>query len=160
MIPQAIASVGVYADLWSHLKSMSHALERVQGARTIKDIAELDKARLVALGDFVKKELEPKDFADMLSSGAFFSRKSMGLSYSMDTDLRTILQDLPSFRQWLKSQKISVKDKSAKLNEALEEYLKNVNESLFPENPPKEEFEILHDLLSKLLLQTESALIT
>jgi len=160
MIPQAIASVGVYADLWSHLKSMAHAIERAQGAKTINDIAVLDKARLVALGDFVKRELEPKDFADMLSSGAFFSCKAEDLSYSLDTDLRIMLQELPSFKQWLKSQKSSVKDKSARLIEALEHYVKNVNQSLFPDKPPKEEFEILHDLLSKLLLQTESALIT
>jgi hypothetical protein len=160
MIPQAIASTGAYADLWSYLKSMTHALERAQKARNLTDIAELDKARLLALAEFLKKELENKDATDMFSPEAFLACKSDDYSYTLDTDLRTLLQELPSFKAWLKSQKSSFKDKSLKLAVALEDYVATLNESLFPENPPKEEFIILHDLLAELLLQTESALVT
>ena len=44
MILQAIASTGAYADLWSHLKSMTHALERARKAQSLKDIADLESA--------------------------------------------------------------------------------------------------------------------
>jgi hypothetical protein len=160
MIPQAIASTGAYADLWSHLKSMSHALERIQTAQSLKDIADLDKARLLALAEFLKKELETKDVAAEFSPAAFLSCRSADFSYTLDADLRTTLQELPSFKQWLKSQRLSFKEKSNRLETALEEYVKKVNGSLFPENPSREEFAILHDLLAELLLQTESALVT
>jgi len=160
MIPQAIASTGAYADLWSHLKSMTHALDRAQNAQSLKDIADLDKARLLALAEFLKKELEEKEVADVLSSGAFLSCKSADFSYTLDADLGSILQELPSFKEWLKSQRLAFKEKSTRLEAALEDYVSKVNGTLFPQNPPKAEFTILHNLLSKLLLQTESALMT
>ena len=49
MIPQAIANVGPYADLWSHLKSMQHALLRANAAQNARDLSMLDKERLTAL---------------------------------------------------------------------------------------------------------------
>jgi hypothetical protein len=159
MIPQAIASTGAYADLWSHLKSMTHALERAQKARSLNDITDLDKARLLALAEFLKRELETKDISDVLSSGAFLSCKSADFSYTLDAELRDTLQELPSFKRWMKAQKASFKEKSEKLEAALKGYVTKVNDSLFPENPPQEEFAILHDLLSNLLLRTESALV-
>lgn len=157
-------SAGDYAELWSHLKSMEHALERVQTAASLKEIADLDRARLLALAAFLKKELETRNTDTDLSSAAFLAYKAVGYGYSLDVDLRTMLQDLPRFREWLRSQKPSFAEKSARLINALEGYVakvsEQVSERLFPDNdPPKTEFRILHDLLSRLLQQTESALV-
>ncbi len=62
MIPQAIKGTGPYADLWNQLKSMMHALSRVEKARSVSDIAPLDKSRLQALVSFITQELKPRLF--------------------------------------------------------------------------------------------------
>ena len=54
MIPQAISNVGPYADLWSYLKSMQHALNRAVAGQ---NLMELDKERLSALARFLRGEL-------------------------------------------------------------------------------------------------------
>ena len=159
MIPQAMTSSGDYAELWSDLKSMAHALERIQTAASLKDIADLDKARLLALAAFLKKELESRNVDAVLSPEAFLANKAVAYGYSLDVDLQAMLHDLPCFREWLRSQKLSSADKSRRLVKALEDYVGRVSDRLFPESPPKIEFGILQDLLSRLLQQTESALV-
>jgi len=160
MIPQAIANTGEYADLWSQLKSMSHALERAQAAKNLKDVAELDKARLRALCAFLRNELETTDVKSPITFQAFLISKPGEPRYTLDVDIREILNDLPSFKQWLKTQRLSFKDKAGRLITNLEEYTEKVAASLFPANPPKDEFAILHELLTKLLTQTEAALVS
>ena len=160
MIPQGIASTGAYADLWSHLKSMAHALDRVRKATTPKDITNLDKARLVAFTEFLKRELESEPVVEGANAGAFLSYTPES-TYALEADLRDLLQELPSFKDWLKAQKLGLKEKSGKLIASLESYtsLISANDSLLPQDPPQAEFTVLRDLLAKLLLQTESALV-
>ena len=40
MIPNAIASTGPYAGLWSHLKSIDHALRRVLADTKLTELAQ------------------------------------------------------------------------------------------------------------------------
>ena len=157
MIPQAIASAGVYADLWTNLKSMDHALLRVQRAGSLRDIAPLDKARLLDLANFMKRQLEPQEALDLGSSNAFLAFNSSDHGYTLDADMRALLQDLPSFKEWLRS--LSFKEKAARLAIAPEDYVKRLGSTLVPESPPKTEFAILRELLSKLLLDAETALV-
>ncbi|HEV7402660.1 MAG TPA: hypothetical protein VGO11_07045 [Chthoniobacteraceae bacterium] len=160
MIPQAIASSGVYADLWSHLKSMDHALLRVSRASNMKQIAELDKSRLKSLGEFLRHELDGKEAAEDVSFQAFLSHRPADFGYSLDVDLRLVLAELPSFKQWLRTQRLGFRDKAAKLIAAVDGYSAKIDESLFPSSVPQDEFAILHELLCKVLSQTESALVS
>src|SRR5262245_45777853 len=57
MIPQAITSSGPYADLWSHLKSMIHALKRASAAENTRDLSPLDRERLTDVSKLLKSEL-------------------------------------------------------------------------------------------------------
>jgi len=158
MIPHAIASTSVYADLWSQLKSMDHALLRAQSATSAKDIADLDKARLGALAAFLKNELEATESVQDLSLQAFLALRPTEPRYSLDADLREMLNELPSFKQWLKTQRLSFREKTAKLASALVDYVEKVSTTLIA-TPPGEEFTILHELLTKLLSHIESALV-
>jgi hypothetical protein len=155
MIPQAITNTGPYAGLWSDLKSMRHALERATKAKTMSDIAELDRTRLEALAKFLRTELDPKPVGEY----EFLSLTSNEPRYSLDVDLRQLLKALPEFEQWHRAGKLAFKEKTEKLIDALEDYIKKLTGNLFPKNPPGEEFKILHAVLSELLLRTETALL-
>lgn len=155
MIPQAIASTGPYAGLWSDLKSMRHALDRAMKASTRSDLAELDLSRLRSLVEFLRAELDPKAAGET----EFLSLASTEPKYSLDIDLRQLLKGLDIFEQWHRAGKLAFKEKTIRLITSLEEYLDKVSCNLFPSNPPQEEFKILYTVLSELLLRTETALI-
>jgi len=156
MIPQAIKSTGPYADLWSHLKSMAHALTRVESARDISEVAPLDKARLHALDIFIGHELGSGVAPGLASAESFLSFETSDLSYSLEVDVRALLTNLPSFREWMKG--ASLEDKTAKVVKAVDTFSEQVNTGVLPADPPKTELNIVRDLLSTLVLHTESAL--
>lgn len=156
MIPQAIANTGPYAGLWSDLKSMRHALQRAMAAPAKGELTELDRARLSALADFLKNELDPKPVEEC----EFLSLASAGPQYSLDVDLRQLVKGLKAFEEWHRAAKMSCRDKALKLIGALEGYLGKVSGNLFPNNPPAEEFKILDAILSELLSRTETALLS
>lgn len=138
---------------------MEHALLRARNAQSIKEISDLDKARLSDLSTFLSQELDPKDGSDVMSFAAFLACRSTEFKYSLDGDLRSLLQELPEFKSWLRTQKLSFKEKAERLISALNEYLGKFTSTFFP-TAPAEEFEILNQLLCKLLSQTESALVS
>src|SRR5579859_5900009 len=160
MIPQAIASAGPYADLWSHLKSMQHALGRALGAQTAKYLSDLDKERLNALARFLKSELSQKTEPDALTFSGFRDQPSNEPTYSLDIDLQQMLKNLPAFEEWHAAQKLGFEKKWQKLVSALETYLQSLGSSLLPIHPPQEEFGILQKIVSELLVHAESALQT
>jgi hypothetical protein len=156
MIPQAIANTGPYASLWSDLKSMRHALERATAYPNKGELTELDKARLHALSDFLKSELDPKP----VEESEFLSLASAGPQYSLDVDLRQLVKNLSVFEEWHRSARMGYREKILKLIAALQDYLSKMSDNLFPKNPPVEEFKVLHAILSELLLRTETVLLT
>jgi hypothetical protein len=160
MIPQAIANVGPYADLWSHLKSMQHALERALKAQTARDLSTLDKERLDALARFFRSELSLKPPTDAFSFAGFGGQSSSEPTYSLDFDLQQMIKSLPAFDEWHAAQKLGFEKKWQKLVSALESYANNLNGSLLPNQPPCDEFQILQKIISELLLHAESALQT
>jgi hypothetical protein len=158
MIPQAIANVGPYADLWSHLKSMQYALGRALKAHTARDLSKLDKERLDALARFLQSELSLKPASDAFSFAGFGGQSSSEPTYSLDFDLQQMIKGLPEFDEWLVAQKLGFEKKWQKLVSSLEAYTSSLNGSLLPNQPPREEFQILQRIISELLLHTESAL--
>lgn len=158
MIPQAIANMGPYADLWSHLKSMQHALQRALAVESTRDITDLDKERLLALSQFLKSELIQKPTPEVFSFAGFGRATAEGPSYSLDLDLHQIIKALPDFEQWHAAQKLGFEKKWQKLITTLESYIQNVGGNWLPNQPPKEEFQILQKIISELLLHAESTL--
>jgi hypothetical protein len=158
MIPHGIKSTGPYAELWSQLKSMSHSLNRAAAAKDISEVAELDKGRLVALAAFLKQELEPFDAAGALSNAGFLTFEASDLSYSFEEDVRTLLEDLASFTDWLKQEGIDANEKTAKLIASVREFSRSLSSGNLPTPRPSLELQIVKELLAKLVLRTESAL--
>ena len=158
MIPQAIANVGPYADLWSHLKSMQHALLRANAAQNARDLSMLDKERLTALAHFLKSELSLKTIPEVFSFAGFGGQPSGEPTYSLDIDLQQMIKNLKAFDEWHAAQKMGFEKKWQKLVSSLETYAQNLGGSLLPNQPPQEEFQILQKVVSELLLHAESAL--
>lgn len=160
MIPQAIANVGPYADLWSHLKSMQHALDRALKAQTVKDLSSLDRERLNALSRFLRSELSQKTAPEKFSFAGFGAQPSSEPTYSLDVDLQQLVKSLPEFEEWHAAQKMGFEKKWQKLVAALESYAESLGDSLLPNQQPREEFQIVQKIVSELLLHAESALQT
>lgn len=158
MIPQAITSSGPYADLWSHLKSMIHALNRALEASNTRDLTALDRERLEDVSMLLKSELiqsgDSRDPKLALTSAAspFDPVDTLGV------DLRQFLRQVPEFEQWNASQKLGTEKKLQKIQSAIDSYISSLMGTWLPNDPPQEEFRILRTLLSAILVQTESAL--
>ena len=159
MIPQPMAREGPYADLWSYLKSLQHALKRALHAQTSRDLTALDKERLTALARWLRRELTIKTSADLLTLNVFAAKPSREPVYALDIDLPQMIKSLPSFEAWLAAQKLGFDKKWQKLVTALETYTQNLGDSLLPHHPPQEEFHVLQDLLSELVLHAEGILL-
>ena len=157
MIPQAITSKDPTGDLWSHIKSMLHAINRVEAGK----LSRLDRSRLSDLEAFVRQELTSSNTANELNAAALMKARPDHYTYALDIDLQKQLHDLPSYESWLKSKTHSQKE--ARLQKSLNEWL----DSLPPLGsfeavsvpPIPNEFNILRDLLANLLDHTEAALL-
>jgi hypothetical protein len=158
MIPQAITSSGPYADLWSHLKSMIHALNRALEAKNTRDLSDLDRERLVDVSTLLKSELlqtgESRDpnLALISAASPFDPVDTLGV------DLRQFIRHVPEFEQWNSSQKLGTDKKVQKLQSAVDHYIASLMGTWLPNDPPQEEFRILKSLLAAILVQTEAAL--
>jgi hypothetical protein len=158
MIPQAIASCGPYADLWSHLKSMIHALERARTAKNTQELTALDKERLRDVVNLLKTELFHRSSEGNLDEFSSLTTASpFDPAYTLGIDLRQFLKEIPEFERWNSPQKLGADKKLQKLQSALENYLENLSANLL-NTPPKEEFLLLQTILASILVHTESAL--
>jgi hypothetical protein len=137
---------------------MQHALGRALKAQTARDLSNLDKERLNALARFFHSELSLKPAADVFSFAGFGGQSSSEPTYSLDFDLLQMIKNLPEFDGWHAAQKLGFEKKWQKLVSALELYSTSLNGSLLPNQPPREEFQILQRIISELLLHTESGL--
>src|SRR6266404_5530015 len=153
MIPQAIAKSGPYAALWSDLKSMRYALERAMNPEKSGGLADLDRCRLQALANFLRSEFDPPPAEDGFRSLALAEPR-----YSLDVDLQQMVKEIKEFKDWRHTSRMGAKEKVMRLVAALEDYQKSGPSNLFPK--PPEELEILHAILSELLLRTEVELVS
>ena len=156
MIPQAIASCGPYADLWSHLKSMLHALERAKTVKSTNELTTLDKERLRDVAGLLKGDLEQRA-GESLEFSSLATASPFDPAYTLGIDLRQFLKEIPEFERWNAAQKLGTDKKLQKLHSALEAYLKNVSSNLII-TPPTEEFSLLQTILESIMIHAESAL--
>ncbi len=158
MIPNAMTSTGPYAGLWSHLKSIDHAIERITFVDSPQELSELDKDRLIALQKFLKGGIE----IDVNSRNPFESllnnKTSSEPEYSSAIDLRTRISDIPEFNNWQKKAKKGYEDKIKRLTDFIESYLVKSEILLFQKDEKKEEFIILRSILHSLLSDAEIAM--
>ena len=156
MIPNAVVSAGPYASLWSHLKSIDHALERALNAQTAGELAELDRDRLRALVDFLQSGLSPRA-PDSQFSTSLCDYSIASPNYGSAIDLRKRLGTLAAFEDWQKTSKKGFDAKLKRLTGALEDFLERPS-GLLPKSVPREELTVLHAILRSLLLEAETAL--
>lgn len=157
MIPQAIASCGPYADLWSQLKSMLHALKRAKDAKNTRDLTPLDRERLTDISELLKTELLHRTGEGNVGFSSLATASPFDPTYTLGLDLRQFLKEIPEFEQWNASQKLGSDRKLQKLQSALDTYIGQLSSNLL-NTPPEEEFSILQTILSSILIHTESAL--
>jgi hypothetical protein len=157
MIPQAITSAGPYADLWSHLKSMIHALNRALSVENAQDMTALDKERLQDLAQLLETEVLHRDKEGDVDLKALANVSPLDAAYTLGLDLRSFLKEIPEFEQWNAAQKLGTDKKLNRLHTTLTTYVSNLT-GWMPNRPPTEEFRILLTILSAVLRRTESAL--
>ncbi|HUN53576.1 MAG TPA: hypothetical protein VMU29_00305 [Smithella sp.] len=159
MIPNAMTSTGPYAGLWSHLKSIDHTIERIVLVDSSQKLSELDKDRLMALQKFLKGGIE----IDLTSKNPFEALLSYKISaepeYSSAIDLRSRINDIPEFNNFLKKAKKGYDEKIKRLIDFIDNYLKDAKEpELFQKKDEKEEFVVLRSIIHSLLSDAEFAM--
>lgn len=152
MIPNSLSSTGPYAGLWSHLKSIDHALDRVQNG----EFSDLDKERLTALISILESGVTAKRDTSHESPSLLVLADEDQPDYSSALNLREALAAVPEFANWLKKSKIGHDAKLQRLVAALQDVV-NAKE-LFAPDLPQEEFGILRIVLQSLLCEAEIAL--
>lgn len=157
MIPNAVASTGPYAGLWSHLKSINHALERALAAGNSKELAELDSDRLHALSEFLDGGLSSAPGASGLSTSLVEYSNLTEPDYNAAIDLRSRLGEVPQFDNWLKISKKGFDSKLQRLIASITAFLSPSSDFL-GRDVPREEFEILKAIVQSLLSEAETAL--
>lgn len=160
MIPNAIASTGPYAGLWSHLKSIDHALHRVLEDTAETELTGLDQDRLRALLELLeggKEQGSPASpsQANLVSMSVW--SPSSGPNYTAAIDLRQELKSIKEFDNWHKPSKMGFDDKLERLIQAVSGFLAQSPSKLFKE-PPREEFQIVRALVKSLLGNAEAEL--
>lgn len=157
MLPNAIASTGPSAGLWSHLKSIDHALERAL-ARRGGPIADLDRDRLLALVELLQGGSSGEQGEHQVAKSLLPYSERAEPSYETALDLRHRILGIQKFQDWQKSSKKGTESKVARLVKAIEEYLSTQRKDLFSQATPVEEFEVLRAVLQELLVELEVAL--
>jgi len=162
MIPNALATTGDYADVWSQLKSMDHALDRVMHSEKIGALTALDKERLLALAAFLKESLSPKPEEELVTVEALRSRNFETEGYIADFDLRQTLREVKEFEAWHLASKMGMERKIQKLTDAIEHYVRESSHKLLAKavETPEEEFRILRNILTVLLRQVSTVMHT
>ena len=159
MIPNAVASTGPYAGLWSHLKSIDHALERTLAIADPRKLTELDRDRLQTLVEFLQGSLLPNPISPSDTGDLLLHCQTTGPDYSGAIDLRQEIYDVPAFDEWSKSSKKSFEINVQRLIKAVEDVLnEGTPDQLFQQKEiPKKELGVLRAVLQSLLAKTEMA---
>ncbi len=150
MIPNALISTGPYADLWSHIKSIDHALERVLSAGPGFKLTDLDKDRLQVLASHLRSDLPRESFIDIYDLSDVLTGSEFNIKH--------YLRDSHELKEWRKPSKIGFDEKISLLSTAITEYINQ--EGNLIDHVPHEEFHILRAALAILIIEAESALIS
>jgi hypothetical protein len=158
MIPNALASTGAYASLWSHLKSIDHALQRATDTTSSGSLSSLDKERLGALVGFLKEGLTPSSGPGS-AIASFPSSELHESKFTSAIDLRERISRTPDFDEWMRTSRKGFDFKLQRLIAAVEQFLTKNPKHLFPKDAPVEEFEILRSILQSMIIDAEAALV-
>jgi len=159
LMGSALATRGSHADMWCHLKSMDHALERVLGPDGTTRAAQLDLERLQALSEFLRRNLagaqdcSPGTIIDLLTED---DRAS---SYGLATDIRERLSRVPELGGYRAKSKLGFERKVKCLAEAVDRFVQvEPGHLLSGAVVPTEEFRVLRALLDVLIHHAQAAL--
>ncbi len=155
MIPNAVASIGPFAELWSHLKSIDHALERSLDSKNAESLTELDKERLHALVELLQMGVAP---ASPEPVNLLTCATPLDPDYGSSINLRERISTLPAFESWKKSSRLGFEPKVQKLIDAIQGFVVKPPGSLFPKDAPRQELEVLRAIVQDLLFDAEAAL--
>ena len=156
MIPNALLSGGPYAGLWSHLKTIDHAIARIMAAESSKDITELDRERLLALTSLLESSLKTNaETGDSVQQLQY--SEDAEPNYGSAIDLRGRIASIDDFTSWQKTSKSGIDKKLARLVHVTKDFVNNSSEGLFPK-VPLEEFRLLRKIVQGLLADAETAL--
>lgn len=158
MIPNALAKSGPEASYWAHLKSIHHTLQRLLTNGSLSKLDKLDEDRLRALISFFESAVpaQKKDQSHLVSSFAVGLRP--GADYSSAMDWRKRIGTVRSFDEFRKSSKRSFEESVKRLTDAASKFLRASQENLIPLKIPRQEFEILKDIVHELLSEAEVTL--
>ena len=158
MLPNAIANTGPYASLWSHLRTLRHALERTGADQKVERLTDLDIDRLLALKEFLQTALDPTDSGVISSEENRTNLEPIRIPYGFAMDLRSRIVGLDAFSRWKEASKIGYEKKMQGLIHAIDRYLEEVKPRLITVNFPTEEHAVLTCLLDRLLADAEMSL--
>jgi|GEM_PF-1328901 len=158
MIPNALATTGVQAKVWSHLKSIEHSLARALDPK-VQQLTDLDRDRLVALASELKAWCVT--IADEAQAGMRLTQEASpneSLHFAI-VDARSTLKNIAIFDHWRRPSRLSFERKLSLLVAALQYFVERWPNSFFTKKEvPDEEFRILHAILGSLLKDAESAI--
>jgi hypothetical protein len=159
MIPNAMATTGPSAGVWSYWKSIDHALARASSYKRADELSELDRDRLTSLLDFLRRGFAlPKRNSFQPVDVLRYSEDAQP-GYGSLVDMRPQVAAVEEFKEWQKSSKVSFEHKVQRLIDRLESILKKVpTKGLFADDIPLEELTVLRAIVRWLLLQAETAL--
>jgi len=159
MIPNAVASTGPYAGLWSHLKSIDHALDRVLNAPSANGLTELDKERLQALAQLLRQGISPDDTSSPPPFDLFVRSNGVEPEYGSGFDLITRIKSVPEFDAWRKAARPGFEQKLQSLIDSPEAFVGRLSTSLFVKDVPRAEFQILKAIVQSLLFDAEASIL-
>lgn len=155
MIPNAVANTGPNAGLWSHLKSLDHALDRALSSSNTQ-LTELDRDRLSAVAEFLAGGLSQEGQAPAPSLSSLSHATLADENYLALLDLRHKVVNVPAFENWQKASKKGVEAKLQRLLKATQEFL--ATGELFKRSVPRDEFQVIRAIIQALLSEVETAL--
>ena len=158
MIPNALASTGAYAGLWSYLKSIEHALDRALEAENTDSLTELDRERLMSLASFLESGVTPGGLPSLENLDLSKYAQSGETDYASAIDLRTLIAQVGDFEAWMKSSKMGLEKKVQRLVATLRGFVSPGERSLFHKDFPVEELDTLRAIVQTLLSDAEAAL--
>lgn len=162
MIPNALARTGDYADFWSHLKSIDHALARALNDDAPEGVTDLDRERLRALAAFLLAGLGGSANTKAISGENLLASRGHGPVFESFIDLKQQLRSINDFEAWKSNRKMGVEAKVRLLIGAIESYTNDSGKPLLQKmsakDPPVEEFKVLKAILAHLLGDVESIL--
>jgi hypothetical protein len=157
MLPNALASTGIHASTWSHLRSAVYALERAINPE-VKQLSDLDKALLSRVAAEVRLWTKPELDRRPSRRENMLNVADQDILHSVLADGRAALRELREFSEWKRARRFGFEQKLLYLAESVERFLGTTRGSLFKEEGATEGLEVLCSLLKHMIASAEAAM--